>query len=1036
MVVHSFAMGTSTVFFETAASALFLARFASGALPWVYLAAAVVNTLTGLAYSRLQARVSFRALMVGTITFLLAGLVALRAGLALVDSGALVFGLLVFYRVLSALTDLEYWAVATRLYDVRQAKRLFGLVGSGEVVARIVGSFSVPFLVRPLGVPNLIVLSALGLLGCLALLLALLPRAARQSASAAQRPSPKRPASLSGHLKQPYLALMLSMVAAGVLGKYFVDYAFLAELKGHADDAKRLASFFGVFSGATQVASLLTRLFVSGPLLSRFGIRLGLLVLPGIHLACTLAVVGSGLMGAGPAMFWLVILNQGAYKTLKHPIDNPSLKVLYQPLRREDRLAAQIAVETLVTPLMVGVAGVVLLLSDAAARYDPVRFAWVMLPVFVVWLALARRAGRGYASALVTALKGRLPDPETLALDDQRTMGAIREVLKEGSPGDVVFALDLLDRARDDRADGLILDLVDHPSPEVRRAAARRLEKRRPAGARDALQHLALRDGDGAVRAAALAALGAFADPESGATLAAGLADDDATVRRGALVGVLHRHGATHPGAARELGRASTAKEPERRAWAALAIGESGCRDLAGHLATLLDDASSGVRRAAIAAAPKLGEPSLWPRVAAALEEPALAGLASRALAEGGEAAVAALAALWDQESAEVRARIAEALGRIGGSEASHFLRSRLGSPDENVRHAVLGALVRCQYRAEERERAAILDLVRREADDAVWSLSAARAIAGEAGLGLTAAALGGEAARNRERILLLLVLVGDPVPFLRARAHLTGASKEKRAYALEVLELATPGEVRAIVLPLFDDSDGAQGGPGRPAVSQAETLPAIERIREVLRRSEEWTTPWTRAIALYEGARLGYDLRAEAARAAGHDGASLVEETARMMLRELEGPGRQETKMLTIERVITLKAVDMFSRASEEVLTEVAGILEEVEVRAGDVVFEKGAYGDSMYIIVAGRVRVHDGDRTIGELGPRDIFGDLALLDPEPRVASISALSDSSLLRLDRLAFAELMAGNIEIVRGVLHVLCERLRREVARPD
>ena len=66
---------------------------------------------------------------------------------------------------------------------------------------------------------------------------------------------------------------------------------------------------------------------------------------------------------------------------------------------------------------------------------------------------------------------------------------------------------------------------------------------------------------------------------------------------------------------------------------------------------------------------------------------------------------------------------------------------------------------------------------------------------------------------------------------------------------------------------------------------------------------------------------------------------------------------------------------------------------------------------------------------RTIVELGPKEIFGELALLDPEPRLASIAAVEDTRLFRLDRESFAELMAGNIEVVRGVLHVLCERLR-------
>ena len=87
------------------------------------------------------------------------------------------------------------------------------------------------------------------------------------------------------------------------------------------------------------------------------------------------------------------------------------------------------------------------------------------------------------------------------------------------------------------------------------------------------------------------------------------------------------------------------------------------------------------------------------------------------------------------------------------------------------------------------------------------------------------------------------------------------------------------------------------------------------------------------------------------------------------------------------------------------------------------------------MYVIVEGEVRVYDGDHTINTLGDREIFGELALLDPEPRSASCAITRDSRLFRLDAETFAQLMSGNIEIVRGVLHVLCERLRRVTAAP-
>ncbi|HRB13671.1 MAG TPA: cyclic nucleotide-binding domain-containing protein, partial [Vicinamibacteria bacterium] len=75
---------------------------------------------------------------------------------------------------------------------------------------------------------------------------------------------------------------------------------------------------------------------------------------------------------------------------------------------------------------------------------------------------------------------------------------------------------------------------------------------------------------------------------------------------------------------------------------------------------------------------------------------------------------------------------------------------------------------------------------------------------------------------------------------------------------------------------------------------------------------------------------------------------------------------------------------------------------------------------------------KVHDGDLDLKHLKDKSVFGELAVLDPEPRSASITAITDSHLLRLDREAFLELMAGNMEVVRGVLAVLCDRIREKL----
>lgn len=136
---------------------------------------------------------------------------------------------------------------------------------------------------------------------------------------------------------------------------------------------------------------------------------------------------------------------------------------------------------------------------------------------------------------------------------------------------------------------------------------------------------------------------------------------------------------------------------------------------------------------------------------------------------------------------------------------------------------------------------------------------------------------------------------------------------------------------------------------------------------------------------------------------------------------------------LLTIEKVMIMKTTDIFSETREEHLAEVAAVLEEEHVKSGQTIFDKDDIGRSMYIIAQGRVRVHDGDRTIAILEQRDVFGELAALDPEPRVASVTALEDSHLFRLNQDALYEMMAEHIEVVRGIIRVLCQRLRATAA---
>lgn len=136
---------------------------------------------------------------------------------------------------------------------------------------------------------------------------------------------------------------------------------------------------------------------------------------------------------------------------------------------------------------------------------------------------------------------------------------------------------------------------------------------------------------------------------------------------------------------------------------------------------------------------------------------------------------------------------------------------------------------------------------------------------------------------------------------------------------------------------------------------------------------------------------------------------------------------------LLTIEKVLILKSVKVFSSVPEAQLVDLATIVESIEYDAGELIVREGELGTSMYILANGRVRMFTEDKDLGVLGSRAVFGELAALDPEPRAASVEALEDCTLLRLDGESLYDLMSGNKEVTRGIVHVLCDYARRNLA---
>ncbi|MET0144542.1 MAG: cyclic nucleotide-binding domain-containing protein [Ilumatobacteraceae bacterium] len=123
------------------------------------------------------------------------------------------------------------------------------------------------------------------------------------------------------------------------------------------------------------------------------------------------------------------------------------------------------------------------------------------------------------------------------------------------------------------------------------------------------------------------------------------------------------------------------------------------------------------------------------------------------------------------------------------------------------------------------------------------------------------------------------------------------------------------------------------------------------------------------------------------------------------------------------------LAGVALFRGCSKAELRKLAGITTEMTARTGEVLCREGSAGSSCYVIIEGEAEVTIAAAAIDTIGPGGFFGEMALLDGGPRVATVTATTDMRLLVMSRGEFTSLLADVPSVSRKMLEALGHRLR-------
>lgn len=1029
MLGAGFFMGIFFATYSVVAESLFLSTL-GGELNKAFLVSGVLGIVATLLFSFVQNRIKFSNLTTFSILFVVAITAFFYVGYHYGPEEykkPIIFFMFCMTGPITAILLLSYWGIFGRLFNFKQSKRIIGWIDTGQLIAVILANILIPITASFFpSTDNYLIIC------CLSIMVSAVHFIVISYKFPLIKNDPKefdasvvKETSMTKVLTDPYTKLLSLFLIISMVTLIFGQFTFQELIKVQYPNQRELTNFLAYFNGAIYGLSFMMQTFVNDKLVSNYGIRIALMLLPIVVGVFAISASFTGLVfGYTPEMaptsfiyfFLFVALIRLFNNMIRDSLENPMFKLLFIPIDNRYRFGIQSKVEGVVNETGRFTAGILI-------------FVFATLPFFkIVWMPILigaligsyflviQKLYTGYKAKIRSKLETTELSPEKLEIGYGQITHKLETRLLNEQPGVAVFSYKLLEKISPTNMSQWINSLIRNGKEETREYAQRKMNEMKGLSVSD--RYVIRYD------------------------RAKSNVSDKNLLSKSELELIINSGGDITKS---RILRLTRSHEPGDRQYAAELLLHTSSDENTSFLIELLNDPEPKVRYTAIKTSIKKNSPEVILALIENLSNPIYSNQAMSALVLIGGKALSQLESSFYRsgQTTQILIRIVQIIGRIGGQRGKDLLWNKIDYPDKVVVSKVLLAMGEAGFKAGIAQISRIKFAIENDIGDISWNLSAVAELGNEGFAKEVKEAVRAEISNDIDHVYMLMAMLHDTRSIQLVKENIESGTVEGTAFAIELLDVFLSEQLKERVIPVLDELSE------QDRIKKLEVFyPRIELdeklvLKFLINRDFTQTNRWTKAcvlrqIGLFKIQEFTLDLIAQL-----FNPDRLIREMAAWALYQLDpelyetNAGRlgheiqreldaviktgEQVDLMLFDKILFLSSIKIFTGISGLSLSFLADIAEADLLKENDSLSLDERTNNNFYIVYAGEIDFFDKGvhQTVFKKG--QFLGEMLSLSGFAKSNTLLAKEKSILLKLNKDLLYELLAENVKLADRIL---------------